>query len=89
MNSTGLKALNFPGSGIELKQFIIRLPPAMEVAGLLVLQLVFNPMGFKLLDSISDPVRVLGNPFLVVPVGVFLQGIPKFIPWHSLHHPSG
>ena len=72
MNSTGLKALNFPGSGIELKQFIIRLPPAMEVAGLPVLQLVFNPVGFKLLDSISDPVRVLGNPFLVVPVGVFL-----------------
>ena len=33
---------------------------------------VFNPVGFKLLDSISDPVRVLGNPFLVVPVGVFL-----------------
>lgn len=44
----------------------------MEVAGLPVLQLVFNPVGFKLLDSISDPVRVLGNPFLVVPVGVFL-----------------
>lgn len=80
-----MKALNLAGSGIELKQLIIRLPPAMEMAGLRVLQLVFNPMGFKLLDSISNPIRVLGNPFLMVSVGVFLQGIPKFIPCHQLH----
>ena len=33
VNSTGLKALNLAGSGIELKQLIIRLPPAMEMAG--------------------------------------------------------
>lgn len=72
MNPTGLKALNFAGSGVELKQLIIRLPPAMEVAGLRVLQLVFNPVGFKLLNSVGDPVRVLGNPLLMVPVGVFL-----------------
>jgi hypothetical protein len=72
MNSTGLKALNLSGASVKLEQFIIRLPPAMEMAGLLILQLIFNPVGFKLLDSISDPIRVLGNPFLVVPVGVFL-----------------
>ena len=85
MNATGLKALNLASSGIELKQFIIRFPPTVEVAGLRVLQLVFNPVGFKLLDSIGDPVRVFGNPFLVVPVGVFLQGIPKFIPCQWFH----
>ncbi|MDV5043079.1 hypothetical protein, partial [Faecalibacterium duncaniae] len=45
----------------------------MEMAGLRVLQLVFNPVGFKLLDSISDPVRVLGNPVFMI-----LFGVKKF-----------
>ena len=87
MNTTGFQSLNLPGSSVKLEQFIIRLPPTVKMAGLLIFQLVFNSMGFKLLNSIGNPIRVLGNPFFVVLVGVFLQGIPKFIPRHQFHHP--
>ena len=57
------ETLNLPRSSVELKQFIIRLPPTMEVACLLIFQLVFNAVGFKLLNGIGDPVGVLCNPF--------------------------
>lgn len=57
------EALNFTRSSVELEQFIIRLPPTMEMSGLLILQLVFNAVGFKLLNGIGDPVGVLCNPF--------------------------
>ena len=57
------ETLNFSSSSVELKQFIIRLPPTMEMSGLLILQLVFNAVGFKLLNGIGDPVGVLCNPF--------------------------
>ena len=35
----------------------------MEMSGLLIFQLVFNAVGFKLLNGIGDPVGVLCNPF--------------------------
>lgn len=89
MNTPDFIPLNLSCSGVELEQFIIRLSPTMEMAGLLIFQLVFNSVGFKLLDSVGDPVRVLGNPFLVVSVGVFLQGIPKFKPSTSTTVPKG
>ena len=57
------KALNFTRSSVELEQFIIKLPPTMEVACLLIFQLVFNAMGFKLLNGIGDPVGIYCNPF--------------------------
>lgn len=64
MNTSDLgEALNFTRSSVELEQFIIRLPPTMEMSGLLILQLVFNAVGFKLLNGIGDPVGVLCNPF--------------------------
>ena len=70
------KALDFAGSGVELEQPIIRFPPTMKMACLLILQLIFNPMVFELLDSISNPVRVFGNPFRMNLFGVILQSIP-------------
>ena len=42
----------------------------MEMSGLLILQLVFNAVGFKLLNGIGDPVRIFGNSFSVLFLGV-------------------
>lgn len=90
MNTTDIgKALNLAGSGVELEQAIIRFPPTVEVAGLLILQLVFNPVVLELLDSVGDPIRIFGNAFRVGLFCVILHGIPKFIPRHLSHHPSG
>ena len=36
------EALNFTRSSVELEQFIIRLPPTMEMSGLLILQLEWH-----------------------------------------------
>ena len=73
MNTTDIgKALNLAGSGVELEQAIIRFPPTVEVAGLLILQLVFNPVVLELLDSVGDPCgSVLRDPS-----------------WHPKIHPS-
>ena len=67
MNTSDLgEALNFTRSSVELEQFIIRLSPTMEMSGLLILQLVFNAVGFKLLNGIGDPVGVLCNTRIVL-----------------------
>ena len=66
MNTTDIgKALNLAGSGVELEQAIIRFPPTVEVAGLLILQLVFNPVVLELLDSVGDPIKTLDRKSVV------------------------
>ena len=59
-------ALDLPRPGIELEQFPVRLPPAMEMPGPVIFQVVFNAVRLKLLHSVGDPVRVLFHPFPVL-----------------------
>ena len=53
-----------------------------------ILQDIFNVVGFKLPDRILDAVGILCYPLLVILPGVLLESVPAFISRHADHLPN-
>src|SRR5699024_1517558 len=77
--------------GVELKQLVILLPPAMKMPGLLILQIVLNSVSLKLFDSVGNAAWVLRHALLVLLFGVqviaSIEALFRvFFPVFSVHH---
>lgn len=88
MNTSLCVAEDFAGARPELDQRVVGFTAAVEMARGVVLQDVFDVVGFKLPDRILDAVGILCYPLLVILPGVLLESVPAFISRHADHLPN-
>ena len=88
MNASLCVAEDFTGACPELNQRVVGFTAAVEMACGVVLQDIFDVVGFKLPDRVLDAVGILCYPLPVILPGVLLESIPAFIPRHADHLPS-
>lgn len=68
--------------------FRVGFTAAVEMACGVILQDIFNVVGFKLPDCILDAIGILCYPLLVILPGVLFECVPAFIPCHADHLPN-
>lgn len=88
MNASLCVAEDFSSARPELEQCVVGFTAAVEMARGVVLQDVFNVVGFKLPDRILDAVGILRYPLPVILPGVLLESVSAFISRHADHLPN-